>query len=355
MSRPVEAHERSSGTVDTPAAGADGRATLDSVAERAGVSRQTVSNVLNNPHIVRPATAERVREAIRHLGYRPHLAAKQLRTRRSRVLGLRVARGGGDAVFDRFLHALTDSAGSRDYRIMLYTADDDAAEINAYDELLSRWDIDGFILTGTHPADRRTQYLADRGVPCVTFGRPWDDSGHHPWVDVDGAAGTEAATRHLISLGHTRIDFLGWPSGSGVGDDRESGWERAMKAAGLAITEPARSTNDLLNGRQAAARLLDRNPPTALVCVSDLLALGAQAEIHARWTSADSPITVIGFDNSDLAEVTGLSSVDQPIRTAADHCARMLISLLESDEPDRPVEQVLLAPELKIRLSAPPG
>ena len=261
---------------------APGRATLDSVAALAGVSKQTVSNVLNAPQLVRAETARRVSAAIEQLEYRPHRAAQQLRTRRSRVLGLRVETNYGDAVFDRFLHALTAATNALDYRLMLYTADSDRDEIKAYADLLDRWDLDGFILTGTHPGDRRTSYLAGAGIACVTFGRPWDDSDHHAWVDVDGAAGTRAATEHLIERGHRRIGFLGWPAGSGVGDNRLSGWADAMAAVGLPLPEPSRAVNDVVHGRSAAAELLDRGQPTAVVCASDVLALGVMAEIAAR-------------------------------------------------------------------------
>ncbi|MET3804530.1 DNA-binding LacI/PurR family transcriptional regulator [Nakamurella sp. UYEF19] len=327
------------------------RATLGSVAAMAGVSKQTVSNVINSPQMVREDTAAKVLAAIEVLGYRPNRAGAQLRTRRSRVLGLRVQNRFADAVFDRFLHALTDAAGALDYRLMLYTAADDTAEIKAYDELIDRWDIDGFVLTGTHPGDERTSYLSRTGVPCVTFGRPWDDSGHHPWVDVDGAGGTRAATEHLISQGHRRIGFLGWPDSSGVGGDRLAGWAAALTAADLPLLEPSRAVNDAGQGRSAAAELLDAAGPTAIVCASDVLALGAMSEIAFRGKKVGEDIAVIGFDDTDIAEVSGLTSLAQPLVDVAAHSARLIAALLESGSAGPP-EQVLLAPELVIRPSS---
>lgn len=327
------------------------RATLGSVAALAGVSKQTVSNVINSPHLVRGDTASRVNAAIAQLRYRPHRAAAQLRTRRSRVLGLRIPNRFTDAVFDRFLHALTDAAGALDYRIMLYTAQDDKVEIGAYDELIDRWDVDGFVLTGTHPGDERTSYLSAAGVPCVTFGRPWDDSGHHPWVDVDGAAGTRAATEHLISRGHRRIGFLGWPERSGVGGDRLAGWAGAIAAAGLPALETSRAVNDAHQGRAAAAELLDRTQPTAVVCASDVLALGASAEIASRGLKVGEQIGVIGFDDTDVSQVAGLTSLAQPLVDVAAHCARLIAALLDAP-PDESPEQVLLPPVLMLRGSS---
>jgi DNA-binding LacI/PurR family transcriptional regulator len=327
------------------------RATLGSVAALAGVSKQTVSNVINAPQMVRGDTATKVNAAIAELGYRPHRAAAQLRTRRSRVLGMRIPNRFTDAVFDRFLHAITDAAGALDYRIMLYTAEDDAAEIQAYGELLDRWDIDGFVLTGTHPGDERTSYLSEAGVPCVTFGRPWDDSGHHPWVDVDGASGTRVATEHLISHGHRRIGFLGWPDSSGVGGDRLAGWAGAITTAGLPVLEPSRAVNDANQGRAAAAELLDRTQPTAIVCASDVLALGVISEITARGMEVGRQVAVIGFDDTDISEVTGLSSLAQPLVEVAAHTARLVAALLEKPSSEPP-EQVLLTPTLVMRASS---
>ena len=330
---------------------APGRATLDSVAALAGVSKQTVSNVLNSPQLVRAETARRVTAAIEQLDYRPHRAAQQLRTRRSRVLGLRVETNYGDAVFDRFLHALTAATNALDYRLMLYTADSDQEEIAAYGELLDRWDVDGFVLTGTHPGDRRTAHLAAADIPCVTFGRPWDDSDHHAWVDVDGAAGTRAATEHLLERGHQRIGFLGWPAGSGVGDNRLSGWADALRAAGQPLLEPSRAVNDVMHGRSAAAELLDRAQPTAVVCASDVLALGVMAETAARGFRVGTDVAVVGFDDTDIGQVSGLSSLAQPLVDVATHSARIVAALLDGSAPPD-AQQVLLAPTLVVRSSS---
>lgn len=335
-----------------------GRATLDSVAARAGVSRQTVSNVINLPHLVKQETAARVSEAIALLGYRPHRAAQQLRTRRSRVIGLRVERAAGDKIFDRFLHALTEAAATRDYRIMLYTAEGDDAEIAAYAELSQRWDIDGVVLTTTHPGDLRTAYLTKAGVPCVTFGRPWDGSAHHAWVDVDGAAGTDQATQHLLDLGRRRVSFLGWPEGSGVGDDRLAGWSRALVRAGQdPPTRIERTLNDIPAAHRAAESLLGRERPDALVCVSDVVALGAVAAVEARRLTVGIDVAVVGFDDTDVAALTGLSSVAQPLDAVAGECARLLTEAIEAEPGSAPAHpvQLLLPPRLVVRASSRPG
>jgi DNA-binding LacI/PurR family transcriptional regulator len=333
------------------------RQTLESVARRALVSRQTVSNVINSPHLVRGDTLARVRTAIDDLGYRPSHAARQMRTRRSHVLGVRiepVRDGVNGVVLDRFLHALTEGAQDLGYHLMLYTASDDEGEIWAYEELTTSRDIDGFVLTSTHHGDVRTAWLAEHGVPLVTFGRPWGGEHRHAWVDVDGARGTAAAVDHLAASGHRAIAFVGWPTGSGSGDDRRSGWRRAMSALGLSVAGLEVSVEDgVETGRCAGGELLDGVRPTAFVCASDSLALGVRDAVIARGLAPGGDVAVVGFDDTPIAQATGLSSVAQPVVAVAKECARLLHAQLADDTTAR-TATVLLTPELQIRASSAP-
>lgn len=358
----------------------DGRPTLETVAQRAAVSRQTVSNVLNQPHLVRPETLDRVRAVIDEVGYRPHGAARQLRTRRSQVIGLRLqpdTDGINGAVLDRFLHALTERAQARGYRVMLFTAADDNGEIAQYEELLDTLQLDAFVLTSTHHGDARTRWLVEHEVPFVTFGRPWDaaegaEAPEHPWVDVDGAGGTRAAVEHLQQLGHRRIAFVGWPQGSDTGDDRRAGWRRAMTAAGVPSHEldslDVGVEDGVANGAAAAHRLLGLVSPTAFMCTSDSLALGVLAATRpdrvtprnddGPRTGGRRPVAVVGFDDTPVARAIGLSSVAQPLAEAADRSLGLLLEQLANRggavaPGDR---QVLLSPSLVVRdTSVPPS
>jgi DNA-binding LacI/PurR family transcriptional regulator len=323
------------------------KVTIATVARHAGVSRQTVSNVINTPDVVRAETRERVRDAIATLGYRVNQAARQMRTGRSRLIAVRIepARDGiNGSVLDRFLHGLTDAAAPAGYRVMLYTAADDADEIATYENLLTAYDLDAFVLTSTHHGDVRTSWLTDRKVPFVTFGRPWGAPDTHSWVDVDNAAGTAEATRHLRAAGHERIGFVGWPAGSGVGDARRAGWAGALGGDG-----PSAATDDGIDtGARAARRLLDTaGAPTALVCASDSLALGALRA--ARELGRDC--AVVGFDDTAVARAVGLTSVSQPLPEAAARCVELLAHVLDSDQQAAP-SQVLLPPSLVLRQTA---
>jgi DNA-binding LacI/PurR family transcriptional regulator len=349
-----------------------GKVTIATVAHHAQVSRQTVSNVINSPHLVRQETRERVSAAIAALGYRANQAARQMRTGRSRLIAVRIepARDGiNGSILDRFLHGLTEAAMPAGYRIMLYTATGDDAEIATYDELLASHDLDAFVLTSTHHGDARTSWLAEHDVPFVTFGRPWGAPDRHSWVDVDGAAGTAEATGRLLAAGHQRIGFIGWPAGSGVGDNRREGWAAAMRAAGLDPAGLERRVDDgVAEGERAAADLLGAAGPSALVCASDSLALGASraagrtaapaaAEAAAITDGAAPPgppapgsrIAVIGFDDTPVAQAIGLTSVGQPLAEAAASCVELLARLLDRDGGTGHPEHVLLRPHLVAR------
>lgn len=287
-------------------------ATIEDVAREAGVSRQTVSNVLNTPAIVRETTRERVQEAIARLRYAPHASARRLRTQRSSTIGVHLdpyAGGISGVVLDRFIHALTELAGERGLRVLVYAARSADEELRRLADLTGGGDIDAVVITGTFHGDSRTGWLEERGIPFVSFGRPWgvDDveDPAHLWVDVDGAAGTRAATRHALATAGPRVAFLGWPAGSGTGDDRERGWRDAMGGRAAPRLE---SEESVAGARTVVAQALADESLDAVVCVSDSLAIGA----HIAAVAAGRPeLPIIGFDNTPAAEALGLSSVEQ--------------------------------------------
>lgn len=331
------------------------RPTVESVARHAQVSRQTVSNALNAPQRVRPDTLTRVLAAIDELGYRPNAAARNLRTQSTRLLGCRLLPAPSEAggVLDRFLHALCDAARGRGYDVLSFAAASDDVELDVLEDLIRRTAVDAYVLSGTSRADPRPGWLAARGAPFAAFGRPWGEpDAAHSWVDVDGAAGIEAAVEHLVAQGHRRIAFLGWPEGSGVGDDRYAGWRRAVGAHRLPVRGLVRRAEE---GMAAAAavtgRLLDApQPPTAVVCVSDVMALGALRALDDRGRRAE--VAVTGFDDSPLATVVrpGLTSVRQPLEAVAEKLIEVLLEHLHAErvEPAR----VLLEPALVVRDSS---
>lgn len=329
--------------------------TVLDVGRAAGVSRQTVSNVINSPELVRPATREKVEAAIAQLGYRPHASARRLRMQKSSTLGIRLdptTNGISGSVLDRFLHALTEQADRRGLRVMLFTATDPEDEIRQFARLRDGADVDAFVLTSTFHGDPRTEWLIENAVPFVTFGRPWgiDDMNdpRHRWVDVDGWSGLREATGHLLAAGATRVAYLGWPSPSGTGDDRRRGWRdamlsaRAVPGAELASLD-VRTRDGVTQGRDALRALLDSGAVVdAIVCASDSLALGALLAVGPD-------IPVIGYDNTPVADALGLSSIEQPL----DEVAAGVLELLLGPHGDDVVGWSASSTEPRHRLITP--
>ena len=341
--------------------------TVDDVARLAQVSRQTVSNVLNSPDIVRPETRERVQQAIGELGYRPHASARRLRAGTSSTIGIRldpVSNGVSGSILDRYLHALTEAADERGMRVTLFVATDVDDEIRHYERLRDGADVDAFILTATQYDDPRIAWLTQERIPFVAFGRPWGaetrDDPARLWVDVDGQAGVHQATRNLIDRGLRRIGYLGWPAGSGTGDDRRHGWERAMtEHFGSTPAELAALTTATEEGVPSARIAIERlvrggADVDGLVCASDSLALGAMMAVR----EAGLPhFPVIGFDNTPVASAVGLSSVDQRLGDVAAATLELLMGATgrrvrpHGEAPDGATHR-LITPQLVVRRSS---
>lgn len=333
--------------------------TLATVAERAGVSRQTVSNALNNPELLREDTLARVQAVIKELGYTPNRAARQLRTRTSRMIGLRIEpaqEGTSNAMMDRFVHTLVETTARTGHHIVLFSGDP-ADPLDGYDELLRSTAVDAFIITDTYAGTPQADFLARVGAPFVTFGRPWDDpDARHPWVDVAGAKGAELATEHLLEVGHRRIAWLGWERTSRIGEDRRTGWATAMAGVGESTTGlGVRITDNVDAARMAAHELLNGSggaePPTAFACVSDTLGIGVLHALAERGLRPGADVGVVGFDDSLGAQVTwpGLTSVRQPLEEVAVQIVDLMSTVLSL----RTVEDTgrMLDPTLVVRRS----
>nr|CEL14339.1 Ribose operon repressor [Kibdelosporangium sp. MJ126-NF4]CTQ88706.1 Ribose operon repressor [Kibdelosporangium sp. MJ126-NF4] len=330
--------------------------TVRQVAAHAGVSRQTVSNVLNAPERVEEATLHKVRAAIESLGYQPSRVARSLATRQAGLIGYCLARHTGRGLFmDPFLYTLTGAIEATGRRVLVFTAPDGAQGLATYADLVAQRAVDGFILSDTVDEDPRHAWLASRGVPFASFGRTWHPNGDQPgpWVDVDGAGACAELVARLHSAGHDRIAFVGCPMGAS--DDRRRGWRDACRQLGLPELCAYADSDTRRAAARAAAALLDAdNPPTAVVAASDLLAVGVLDEVRRRKLRPGHDIWVTGFDDTLLARSVdgGLTTVRQPTAEITATLVRLLDggSDGEADEGG-----VLLGGRIVARSSAPVG
>lgn len=337
------------GTVIDAAARPERAVTIYDVAEAAGVSHQTVANVIKWPHRVAPATREKVQAHITRLGFRPNRMAQNLSRQRSNLIGIRV--GPRNAltsvgILDTFLHSMAEAAEQVDHHVVLFHSEDGVAEVDKA-RLLDRSNgADAFVLTGTHAGDPRIPAYIAAKLRFVTFGRT-DFPEAHSWVDTDNVTGAALAAEHLLELGHRTVGFLGWPGASTVGGARERGWRETMRRAGCrhGATLVARADNERDKAVAAVVTLLDRHPEmTAIVAASDELAVGAQ-EAAAE---AGRTLSVTGYDDSPLATIgPGLTTVRQPVAAIATEIVRIAVELADGDAG--PPTHLDIAPDLVVR------
>lgn len=333
--------------------------TIRDVAKEAGVSTATVSYVLNNSRRVGDDTRQRVLQAAHRLGYRANITARNLQASETRLIGYSWRPTPTDQfnpILDKFLQSIAEAAARHDYRILAFPSLDVHEELSAYEEMMLIGQVDGFILTNTDFDDERVQALIRNRFPFVSFGRAnadWDFA----WIDVDGAAGVMAATRHLVEQGHRRIAFLAWPGKSQTGHYRLQGYLNAMNAASLE-TDPdwVQLASNFYDESYVAARRLLAMPsaqrPTAIIASSDLMAMGV---LNAGWDvglEVGRDLAVVGFDDAPIARFMRppLTSLAQPV----DDIGERLVAMLIDEINEQPVEprQILLEPDLIVRASS---
>jgi DNA-binding LacI/PurR family transcriptional regulator len=330
--------------------------TLRQVAAHAAVSRQTVSNALNAPHRLEPSTLAKVNKAIDKLGYRPNRIARSLSTGRAGLVGYCIPErsvGYANSMMDSFLHALSASLESVGRHLLLFTAPAGKPGMRVYADLLAQQTVDAFVLSDAERDDPRHRWLAERDIRFVSFGRTWPRDGRQPWswVDVDGAAACSALVDGLHEQGHRRIGFVGRSGRLGAAEDRRRGWRDAcvrhgLPTGGLAVSCPGDTVAD---GERAAHVLLDRaKPPTAIMALSDVFALGVMRAVAHRGGRPGIDVAVTGFDDTPLASAVspGLTSVRQPVAEIAAIALRLL------QAPAGDPEGVLLPGEIISRASA---
>ncbi len=334
------------------------KVTLRDVAAKAGVSYQTVSKVLNNKGDFSPDTKERVWAAIEELRYRPNIIARNLRTQSSNQIGygwLRPDSASPHPILDAFLYHTVDNFEQAGYHLLTFlVADMEDTEI--YQTLYSQRQVDGFVMADTNDNDPRIAHMIENKIPFVSFGRA-NDRWDYFWVDVDGTCGIHKAVTHLIEQGHRRIGLLTWPIGSKEGSHREMGYFKALKEGGIVAKDSwlVRDKNSVRAGVEGFNQLWslpDAQRPTAVACVSDLIAIGAMNGAAAAGLEVGKDIAVTGYDNTPMAEFSHppLTTVHQPIPEVGEHVVNLLLSQIKGVEIDE--KGILLSPELIIRASS---
>jgi LacI family transcriptional regulator len=327
--------------------------TINDVAKRAGVAPVTVSRVINGAPNVNLSTRARVERAIAELGYVPNIAARSLRSRRTRSLAL-VLPDITNTFWTTVARGIEDAAQDRGYTVLLCNTDENAAKQASYLELAASQRADGVIIAPCDADPDRLQILRDRDIPTVIIDRRvagWEVDS----VLGDSMSGAHALTSHLIGLGHRRIAIISGPRGASTAEDRVAGYSRALAEAGIAAAPELIRYGEYrsASGERLAAELLHLPVrPTAVFAANNAIAMGVIDAVGRRGLRIPHDVALVCFD--DLANASHifpfLTVAVQPAYDMGLHAAQLLLSRLDATVTLKP-RRVVLPCRLIIRHS----
>ena len=330
------------------------RPTLEQVAARAGVSRATVSRVINGSPTVAAHLRETVNRAVQALGYVPNPAARSLVTQRTDSYALVVPEPtnrvfSDDQFFPGIIRGVSQALEAADKQLVLMLATS-ATSHDRIERYAMAGHVDGVMFASVHGADPLPTTLARMGVPVVCNERPLGRSVL-PYVGVDNAGGAAAATRHLIESGRRRVATIAGPQDMIGGIDRLAGYRSGLKRTRarslVAVGDFTRES-----GVYAMGQLLAESPQLdAVFAASDLMADGALRTLRQSGRRVPDDVAVVGFDDIEMARYTEppLTTVRQPIQDLGREMVRLLLRLTAGEEIE---PSVVLPTELVIRESS---
>jgi DNA-binding LacI/PurR family transcriptional regulator len=340
--------------------------TLEHVAKVAGVSRATVSRVINNVRNVDPQLAEAVRAAVEATGYVPNQAARSLVTRRTNSVALVVSEGEHrslptdnpfvgrvftDPFFGRIVSGLFSVLRPRgvNLALMFVETDEMRRQLLGY---LRQGHVDGVLLVSSHAQDPLPHMLTESGLPAVLSERPSNEL-EISYVDSPQRAGARLAAEHLAARGCRRVVTISGPMDMPAGRDRLNGFREAMAEHGFPGIPAVGGYFTQERGGAAMSRLLDEHPDLdGVFAANDLMALGAVTVLRERGRRIPEDVAVVGFDDSHAALLChpALTTVHQPVEEMAAEMARLLLDRI--DRPEAPIAAAVFEPTLVVRASA---
>ena len=335
-----------------------GKLTLEEIGQLAGVSRSTVSRVINRHPSVKPEVRERVLEVVAETGYYPDPAARSLASHRSGVIGLVVPLAVqslfDDPYFAHLIQGISQACNAQDYTLSLILFHSKEEEAKLYPRISRNQLFDGIIVTATQVEDPLVPQLLANQVPFVLDGRHEDP--RVSFVDTDNLAGAFTAVSHLIRLGRERIATITGPLDNLAATDRKQGYLNALRNRGHLIDKALIVTGDYteVSGYQAMNQLLARKPDAVFVA-SDTMALGALRALRGAGIKVPDDIALVSFDDLPHAATADppLTTVRQSIqRRGAMEVGTLIDMLHDGLEPPR---RLIMPAELVIRASCGAG
>jgi LacI family transcriptional regulator len=331
---------------------------LEEVAKLSGVSRSTVSRVINNDPNVRQSTREKVQQIIRQDNYQPNVAARSLAAGRTRILGLvipmTVSALFTDPYFPLIIQGVSSACNAHDHSVMLWLAEPEY-ERRTIRQILYNGLIDGVIVASMLMDDPLVQAMRDTHLPFVLIGRyPIDDRINY--IDVDNRNSARDAVTYLLRLGRRRVATIAGPHNMIAGSDRLQGYVEALRARGMAVDPELIAEGDFTEaGGYAAMRRLLARQFDAVFVASDNMALGVLRALREAGRRVPEDVAVVGFDDMPFAARTEppLTTVRQPVYRTGAAAAETLIDIINTS--DSQPRRIVLPTELMIRASCGSG
>ena len=335
---------------------------LKELARTLGLSPTTVSRALNGYSDVSAATRSRVQDAANRHGYRPNPRARGLATGRAMAIGHVIPLAERpemmNPVFADFITGAGETYSAAGYDLHMSIVPR-SREMAAYREMAARRAVDGLIVHAPAVVEPRIPLLRELDLPFVVHGRAGDEAGPYSWVDVDNEAAFDAATEHLIALGHRVIALVNGPEAQDFACRRRAGHESALARAGIAPTHHHQAEMSEAEGFGAAARMLaSPNPPTAFVAASMPTAIGIRRAIGEAGLMMGRDVSVVTHDDrlgflANEGEAPPFTATRSSVREAGRRAASMLLDILA--DPGSGPRSELMQADLVIGRSTGPA
>jgi LacI family transcriptional regulator len=327
--------------------------TLEDIARQAGVSRSTVSRVVNGHPNVRADVRQRVLEVVQETGYHPNAAARTLASQRSRTIGLVLPRTVSsffaDPYFPHLTQGIAQACNQSDYTLGLFLVGSNEDEEKAFPRLSRRGYLDGVLVQTGQVGDQLIERLIHSEMPLVIIGRPFHSDGVS-FIDVDNLDAARNAVGHLVRLGYQRIATITGPANNTTGIDRREGYLRALAERGRTVEEALVAEGDFseASGYYAMKRLLPAKPD-AVFAASDVMAFGGMRAIREAGLRIPDEIALVGFDDLPQASRSEppLTTVRQQVVQFGMSAVEVLIDVI--DNGVTPPRRIVMATELIVR------
>lgn len=329
--------------------------TLEDIARQAGVSRSTVSRVINNQPNVSPAVRTRVQDVIRDTGFHPNLAARTLATQRSWMIGLILPRSVSsffaDPYFPRLTQGIAQACNHHNYTLGLFLVGEREDEERIFPRISRKGFVDGILVQSGHIGEQLIDRLVNLHLPIVVAGRPFEEN-NVTYIDIDNVAASYQAVTHLAKLGRKRIGTITGTMNSTVSIDRKEGYLKALIGSNLNIDSNLIVEGDFTEagGYRAMQQLLPALPD-AVFAASDIMALGAMRATREAGLHIPGDIAFVGFDDLPLSKLSDppLTTIHQPIYEFGYRSVEILIDQIENDA--KSPNKTIMETELIIRAS----